>query len=112
MGGDHAPEEIVAGAVSAARTLEVQITLVGAAARIEALLRGHKNAAITVVDAPEVIEMHEQPGMALRRKKRASIVLTVEQVRDGLADAAISAGNTGAAMGAALLTLGRIGGID
>src|SRR5207302_1104187 len=62
--------------------------------------------------APEVIEMHESPAMAVRRKKRSSIVVAMELVRDRRADAAVSAGHTGAAMGAALLRLGRIPGVD
>jgi glycerol-3-phosphate acyltransferase PlsX len=64
------------------------------------------------VDAPEVVEMHEAPAMAVRRKKRSSIVVAMEQVRDRQADAVVSAGHTGAAMGAALLRLGRLPGVD
>jgi glycerol-3-phosphate acyltransferase PlsX len=113
MGGDYAPEEVVAGAAAAARTLGIEILLVGPRDRLEPLVRSHgAGLPLTVVDAPEVIEMSEAPAMALRRKRRASVVVTLEQVRDGRADAAVSAGNTGAAMGAALLTLGRIPGID
>ncbi len=114
MGGDYAPEEIVAGAAEAAATLGVQIVLVGPAPRLSTLLHARKarDLPIEIVDAPEVIEMHESPAMALRKKRRASIVVTLEQVRDGKADAAVSAGNTGAAMGAALLALGRIPAID
>jgi glycerol-3-phosphate acyltransferase PlsX len=67
---------------------------------------------IHLVEAPEVVEMHEAPAMAVRRKKRASIVVAMEQVRDGQADAVVSAGHTGAAMGAALLRLGRVPGVD
>ncbi len=114
MGGDHAPHEIVAGAVSAARELGIEVILVGPTARLEDEL--HSMAAdrlpIRVEEAPEVIEMAEAPAMALRRKRRASVVVAVELVRRGEADAMVSAGNTGAAMAAALLTLGRIEGID
>ena len=65
-----------------------------------------------VVEAPEVIDMAEAPAMALRRKPRASITVAVDTLRRGEADAIVSAGNTGAAMAAALLRLGRIEGID
>src|SRR2546425_147447 len=67
---------------------------------------------IRMVDAPEVVEMHEAPARAVRRKKRSSIVVAMEQVRDRQAHAAVSAGHTGAAMGAALLRLGRLPGVD
>ncbi len=114
MGGDYAPDEVVAGAVQAASALGVDIALVGAAARLQALLRTHRaqHLPIEIVDAPEVIEMQESPAMAVRRKRRSSIHLTLQQVREGKAAAAVTAGNTGAAMGAALLILGRIPTID
>jgi glycerol-3-phosphate acyltransferase PlsX len=114
MGGDHAPDEVVAGAVRAASALGVEIALVGPAARLSALLRAHhaQRLPIEIVDAPEVIEMHESPAMAVRKKRRSSIHVMLQQIREGKAAAAISAGNTGAAMGAGLLTLGRIPTID
>ncbi len=114
MGGDHAPDEIVAGAVQAASALGAEIALVGPAARLSALLRTHgaSGLPIEIVDAPEVITMDESPAMAVRKKRRASIIVALQQVREGKAAAVVSAGNTGAAMGAALLTLGRIPTID
>ncbi len=114
MGGDHAPREIVAGGVQAARELGVEVILVGPTGRLQEELRalGAGGLPVRVEDAPEVIEMAEAPAMALRRKRRASVVVAVELVRRGDADAMVSAGNTGAAMAAALLTLGRIEGID
>lgn len=113
MGGDHAPDAIVAGAVVASRELSPQILLVGPRARMEAELARHRGRSdIAVVDAPEVIEMHESPGMALRRKRGASIVVAMELLRAGQADAVVTAGHTGAAMGAALLGVGRIPGVD
>jgi glycerol-3-phosphate acyltransferase PlsX len=114
MGGDHAPREIVAGAVLAARELGVEVILAGPPERVTAELRAHRAAdlPVRVEEAPEVIEMAEAPAMALRRKRRASVVVAVDLVRRGTADAMVSAGNTGAAMAAALLTLGRIEGID
>ncbi len=114
MGGDFAPREIVAGATRAAADLGVEVILVGPTARLQEELRplGAANLPVRVVEAPEVIEMGEAPAMALRRKRRSSILVAVDLLRRGEADAMVSAGNTGAAMAAALLTLGRIEGID
>ena len=114
MGGDHAPQEVVAGAAQAARDLGVEIILVGPTDRMHREWRAAGAGAlpVRVVDATEVIEMGEPPAMALRRKRQASILVAVEALRRGEADAVVSAGNTGAAMAAALLTLGRIEGID
>jgi glycerol-3-phosphate acyltransferase PlsX len=114
MGGDHAPGEIVAGAVCAARELGAEVILVGPTERLAAELRnaGAGGLPVRVEEAPEVIEMAEAPAMALRKKRRASVVVAVDLVRRGEADAMVSAGNTGAAMAAGLLTLGRIEGID
>jgi phosphate acyltransferase len=114
MGGDHAPKEIVAGAVQAARELGVEILLVGSTEPIDRELRalGGPSLPVRVVEAPQVIDMAEAPAMSLRRKPRASIAVAVDTLRRGEADAVVSAGNTGAAMAAALLRLGRIEGID
>ncbi|MDQ7849619.1 MAG: phosphate acyltransferase PlsX [Armatimonadota bacterium] len=114
MGGDYAPEEVVAGAVQAASSLGVEIVLAGPVSRLAPLLRrgGARRLPIEVVDAPEVIEMHEPPAAAVRRKRRSSIHLALQQVREGRAAAAVSAGNTGAVMGAALLVLGRIPAVE
>ena len=114
MGGDFAPREVVAGAVQAAKELDVEVLLVGPTHQIEQELHalGAGPLPVRVVEAPEVIEMAEAPAMALRRKRQASILVAVETLRRGEADAVISAGNTGAAMAASLLRLGRIEGID
>ncbi|MDR5683945.1 MAG: phosphate acyltransferase PlsX [Armatimonadota bacterium] len=114
MGGDHAPAEIVAGAVRAARDLAVEVVLVGPDERIRAELAYHRfpDPRVRVVHAAQVIEMHESPTTALRRKPDNSITRALELVRSGQADAFFSAGNTGAAMAAALFTLGRIEGVD
>jgi glycerol-3-phosphate acyltransferase PlsX len=113
MGGDHAPEAIVSGAVAAARELATEVVLVGPEARVHAELARHRGApAIEIVDAPEVIEMHEAPAMALRRKRRASIVVAIELLKAQRVGAVVTAGHTGAAMGAALLGLGRVPGVD
>jgi len=114
MGGDHAPREIVAGAVQAAAELGVEVLLVGPTHRIEEELEAAGRGAlpVRVIEAAEVIAMAEAPAMALRRKRRASILVAVDALRRGEADALVSAGNTGAAMAASLLRLGRIEGID
>jgi len=113
MGGDQAPEAIVSGAVAAARELGADVVLVGREARVREELARHRGApALEIVDAPEVIEMHEAPAMALRRKRRASIVVAVELLKARRVDAVVTAGHTGAAMGAGLLGLGRIPGVD
>jgi len=113
MGGDYAPEVVVTGAVAAARDFGVEIVLVGPEARVRQELARYRDAPpLEIVDAPEVIEMHEPPAMALRRKKRASIVVAVELLHEHRVDGVMTAGHTGAAMGAALLGLGRIPGVD
>lgn len=113
MGGDNAPGAVISGSITAARDLGVEIILVGPRLQVEEELARHAGAPdFVVVDAPEVIEMHEPPAMALRRKKRASIVVAVDLLRDRRVDAVMTAGHTGAAMGAALLGLGRIKGVD
>lgn len=112
MGGDNAPGEPVAGALMAAGVLGVEIILVGRRAAIEPELRGTSNIKdIRIVEAPEVIEMEEHATEAVRSKPGSSIVVGLEMVKRGEADAFVTAGNTGAAMAAALLTLGRVRGI-
>jgi glycerol-3-phosphate acyltransferase PlsX len=108
MGGDLAPGEIVAGAVQAAEELDVRVLLVGVEDTIAPLLPSGVSG-VEVVHATEVVAMHDPPA-AVRTRKDSSIVVTAELVRDGKADAMASAGNTGAAMAAALLRLGRIRG--
>ncbi|MDZ4827574.1 MAG: phosphate acyltransferase PlsX [Actinomycetota bacterium] len=112
MGGDRAPGEIVAGALEAARVLDVAILLVGQADAIAAHMPpGPLPERIEVLDASEVIAMHDEPAAAVRSKKDASLVRCAEAVRDGRADAMVGAGNTGATMAAALLRMGRIRGV-
>lgn len=115
MGGDLAPEEIVLGAVEAAREYHCQIVLVGDEARILPLLDktgDWRTLGITVHHASQVIEMTEHPGAAVRKKKDASVVVATRLVKQGDCDAVISAGSTGAAVAAALFGLGRIKGIE
>ncbi len=112
MGGDHAPHEIVAGAIRASEELDVDILLVGDRSSIEASLKNHHQSPnIEIVEADGAIEMHE--GISeLRRKPKASINVSMDLVKKNRADAVVSAGHSGAAMGAATLRLGRLKGID
>ena len=115
MGGDHAPREIVRGALDYAATSTDEIILVGDVPRLEREIAEHPDArpaTVRLVDAPEVVGMGEHPATALRTKRRASIVVATDLVRNGEADAVVSAGSTGATMAAAVFRLGRIEGID
>lgn len=113
MGGDYAPLEIVKGAVDAARIYGVGLLLVGREDEIQAELAKYdiKGLDIKIKHASEVIEMGESPGVAIRKKKDASIVKTVEAVAQGEADALVAAGSTGAAMASSLFGFGRLPGI-
>jgi len=114
MGGDHAPAEIVAGALRAREELGVEVLLVGDPEQIEAALQEHTTSVSTleIVPAEGVVEMGEEPLSALRRKPKASINVAMELVKQKRADAVVSAGHSGAVMAAALLRLGRLPGID
>src|SRR5713226_7753342 len=112
MGGDHAPDEIVRGALlyrTAGGTAE--IVLVGREERVRAALGAAADRGVSVIDARDVVEMHEHPSSALRRRGDTSIGVATALVKDGTADAVVSAGNTGATVAGALLILGRIPGI-
>lgn len=110
MGGDHAPKEIVLGAMDAVKDLDVEITLYGDKNQITPHLTNDKN--ITIVHTEEVITSEDEPVRAVRRKKNASLVLMANAVKEKEAEACISAGNTGALMSAGLFVVGRIPGID
>jgi phosphate acyltransferase len=105
MGGDKAPEEIVAGAVEAARSDDIPVVLVGPPEQVG------DTGGLPLVACTEVIAMHEDPAQSVRKKKDSSLVRAAELVRDGKASAMVSAGNTGATMAAALLRLGRLPGV-
>lgn len=112
MGGDNAPGEPVAGALMAAGVLGVELILVGRHDAIESELRGTTTIRdVRVVDTPDVIGMEEHATDAVRAKRQSSIVVGLEMLKRGEADAFVTAGNTGATMAAALLTLGRVKGI-
>jgi phosphate acyltransferase len=115
LGGDHAPSEPVKGAVFAARQYGIEIALVGPPDQLEAELKkyGSTPASLTVVPASESIPMEEDRIVqAVRQRTDASINVAMAMVRDGEADAVVSAGNTGAVMASALFLLKRIRGIE
>jgi len=104
MGGDKAPEEIVAGARKAAEE-GIGVVLVGVPERLG------DTGDLEVVACTEVIGMDDDPAQSVRRKKDSSLVRAAELVRDGRASAMVSAGNTGATMASALLRMGRLPGV-
>ena len=114
MGGDNAPEEIVKGAIRAAKKFQCEIILVGDENKIRDVLKSQgdiKNLPITIKHATEIISMREHPADAVRNKKDSSIVVATNMVKDGECDAVLSAGSTGAAVAAAQLILKRIHGV-
>lgn len=112
MGGDFAPASNVEGAVLAARAWsDVEIVLVGKEEELRPLL-ADQPANLTIHHAGEVIEADDEPVKAVRRKKDASMVVAGRMLREGQADAMISAGNTGALMTTGLLVVGRMEGIE
>jgi len=114
MGGDYAPHEAVLGAVEAAKEWSVPVILVGREEELKRELASleYPSDLISIVNAEETIGMNEPPATAVRKKRNSSIVVANRLVKDGEADAIVSAGNTGAAMAASLLTLGRIPGVS
>lgn len=115
MGGDHAPGEIIRGALAAVHAREdLQVLLVGREEPIKELLRTESYPAdqVGLVPAAEVIEFDDDPGLAIRGKRQASMVVALEMARRGEADAVVSAGNTGALMAGGVLFLGRLPGIS
>ncbi len=115
MGGDHAPEALITGALAALATLEdLHIFLVGRDEEIKKVLekKEYPPGRIEIRHADEVIEADDDPGLSIRRKKQSSMVKALQMVRSGEAEAFLSAGNTGALMAGGLLFLGRIGGIS
>ena len=116
MGGDFAPQEIVKGALKAARELPsvTRIYLVGDESAIRAELgpENAQNEKLEIVHATEIVGMDEAPAQAVRRKKDSSIGRAVDLVKAGRADAVVSAGNTGAVVVAATLKLRTLEGVD
>jgi glycerol-3-phosphate acyltransferase PlsX len=118
MGGDHAPTEVVIGAVDWARAHpDTQVILVGDEARITPLASGSEAGAaqppnVSIVHASESVAMEEHPAAAIRSKRDASINVCMRLVREGKADAVVTAGHTGAGVASAIINLGRLKGVD
>lgn len=115
MGTDYGPQELVLGAIQAVQVYNCEVVLVGDSEIIKNLLIEYKadnNPKITVQHSSEVIGMDEHPGIAVKTKKDASIVVATKLLRDKECDALVSSGSTGAAVAAALFGLGRIHGIE
>jgi len=114
MGGDHAPTTTVQGAVEAVRLHGIQVLVVGreSTLRRELARLGGAPPGLHIVDAPEVVGMSDSPTAPLRSKRNSSLAVGMRLLRDGLASAFVTAGNTGAAMVTAKLTLGMIEGVE
>lgn len=114
MGGDYGPSVVIQGAVQAAKEYSVGIVFVGDAEKIKRELSKHKvrGLALEVEHAEEAIEMHEPAAASVRKKRDSSIVKGINLLKEGKADAFISAGNTGAVVCAATLSLRMLSGIE
>ncbi len=114
MGGDHAPGTIVDGCVLAAREYGLPLLLAGRREEVERELGRHdlRGLSLEIAHASETVGMDESPATAVRRKRDSSIRVGAQLVRDGRAQALVSAGNTGAVMGTAMFVLGAIEGVD
>lgn len=111
MGGDNAPKEIIAGVYKALDEFsDIEIQLYGHQEKMQEFLKEHER--LIIVHCEEVIESEDDPVRSVRRKKDASMVRMAQAVKDGQADACVSAGNTGALMSAGLFVVGRIDGVD
>ena len=114
MGGDNAPREIVLGALDAMREFGADITLVGRESEILSILseKGVRPGDhLSVVNAPDVIDMEDDPSTATRRKPDSSMAVALRMLRDGQGDAVVSAGSTGALLSGATLTVRRVRGV-
>lgn len=115
MGGDNAPKELLAGAIKWLDEVDTdEVVLVGKQEVIQTELSAYSydSRRLAMANASQVIEMNESPATALRKKKDASIVVATKLVKEGLADAVVSCGSTGAQMAAAIFILGRLDGIE
>jgi len=115
MGGDHAPEAAVEGAVMAAREYETEIILTGLSDQIHSILNRldpDHHLSIQVVHADEVVEMHDSPSKVLRSKRKSSMKVGLDLVKEGKASAFLSAGNTGAVLAYSTIILRPLKGVD
>jgi len=108
-GGDYAPHEVVKGALEAAEQYQIEIALVGQEAPLKMLGRRlRKKSAFHIFNASQEIDFNEHPVQAIRNKPDSSIVIGTNLVRDGIADAFVSAGNTGAVLTSAYFNLKKL----
>ena len=115
MGGDHAPEAAVEGAVMAAREYETEIILTGLSDQIHSILNRldpDHHLSIQVVHADEVVEMHDSPSKVLRSKRKSSMKIGLDLIKEGTAAAFLSAGNTGAVLAYSTIILRPLKGVD
>ncbi|MFT9494554.1 phosphate acyltransferase PlsX [Anaerosolibacter sp.] len=114
MGGDHAPREIVKGCVEALNDSEVEIILVGNQDQLEKELKKYTfdSARLHIQHTSEIITNDDKPVQAIRSKKDSSLVVGLNMVKEGTADAFVSAGNTGAILAGSIFRVGRIKGVD
>jgi len=113
MGGDHAPLEVVAGTLAWAKAHPAdKVLLVGAPERIHEVATMPIPPNVEIVPASQVVEMDESPALALKAKKDSSILVAMDLLKQGRADALVTAGHSGAGMAAAVLKLGRLPGVD
>lgn len=114
MGGDFGPSVVVPGAITAARTNNLHILLIGDTIKIENELKKipHEDIKYDIVHADEVVHMNEKPSDILRRKKNASIQVACRLVREGSADGVVSAGHSGATVACGMFIMGRLPGVE
>src|SRR5690349_20099847 len=113
MGGDHGPSEVVRGAVErAASDPDIEVILVGDTARINEHVDGALPSNVSIVHATQVVDMHEDAALGVRRKKDATINVCMRLIREARADAVVTAGHTGAGVASAILHLKRLPGVD
>ena len=115
MGGDHAPEATVLGAIDAAKTFGTQITLVGRGEAILGVMREHGidnlPEGMEIANADDVVDMHDDPGSVIHKRKNSSMVVGLKMLAEGQGDAFVSAGSTGALLTGATLIVKRVKGI-
>ena len=114
MGGDFGPSVVVPGAIDAARLHDLHVLLVGDTPKVEAELAklDLANVHFDIVQADDVVHMNEKPSDILRRKKNASIQVACRLVKDGKADAVVSAGHSGATVACGMFIMGRLPGVE
>lgn len=114
MGGDYAPGVVVEGAVQSVKKTPYEIILVGDKTRLTGEMKNYRRSSLplSIYHCSEVIGMDESPAIACRQKKDSSIMVATRLVKEGMADAMVSAGNSGAVLASALMVLGRLPKVD